>query len=105
MAISGVSAVGALAAQTVSAPPAAAATSPTFDQMLGQVVDDAVGAMQAGESAARRDAGVQGGRRRDGGAARLAAGAGDPRQGGIRLSGNLAHGDLTLFARNQELLA
>ncbi len=58
MAISGVSAVGALAAPPVSAPPAPTATGPTFDQMLGQVVDDAVGTMQAGESAAIQ--GVQG---------------------------------------------
>jgi flagellar hook-basal body complex protein FliE len=52
MAITGISAVGAIGAAPVSAASAPPATGPTFDQMMGQVVSDAVGTLQAGESAA-----------------------------------------------------
>ncbi len=67
MAISGISALGASVDQVALAPqgrttagPAgvAPASGPTFDQMLGQVVNDAVGTLQQGEAAAIQ--GVQG---------------------------------------------
>ncbi len=57
--VSGISALGASAVQSTAKPPAtvdggaaATASAPDFTQMLGQVVSDAVGTLQAGESAA-----------------------------------------------------
>ena len=59
MTINGISALGTSAVQSTIKPStsaegsaAATASSPDFGQMLSQVVSDAVGALQAGESAA-----------------------------------------------------
>jgi len=59
MTISGISALGTNAVQSTVRPPATtdvgavgATSGPDFGQMLGQVVRDAVGTLQAGESAA-----------------------------------------------------
>jgi flagellar hook-basal body complex protein FliE len=57
--VSGISALGTSAVQSTVRPPATAeagaastAPAPDFGQILGQVVSDAVGTLQAGESAA-----------------------------------------------------
>jgi flagellar hook-basal body complex protein FliE len=56
MAISGLSAIGATATKHIAEPPpvgAASATSqPTFTEMLGHVVNDAMDTLQAGEAVA-----------------------------------------------------
>ena len=59
MTVNGISALGASAFQPTIKPgasaeggPAVTSSSPDFGQMLSQVVSDAVGALQAGESAA-----------------------------------------------------
>ena len=63
--VSGISALGTSAVQSTVTPPAIAdagaastASVPDFGQMLGQVISDAVGTLQAGESAALQ--GLQG---------------------------------------------
>jgi len=57
--VNGISALRTSAVQSIAKPPAnadggaaAPAAAPDFAQMLGQVVNDAVGTLQAGESAA-----------------------------------------------------
>ena len=56
MAITGVSAIGSVAATTADRTPQTAASQtaggPSFEQMLGKVVNDAIGAVQNGEATA-----------------------------------------------------
>ena len=102
--IDGVSALGALGAgagPTAPAPPtAAAADGAELRAALGKTIGAAVDTLKAGEAVAIQGVEgaappMQGGRVGHGGAAVAAIGAGDPRQGGVRLAGRRADGDLT----------
>ena len=105
MAIDGVSAVGSIGksldvgATDAGTVATSSTQGPSFMDMLGQVVSDGIGTMQAGESAAIQ--GLQGAMQPYkvvdaimGAQRTLLLGPGDPRQGGLRLPGNLTYGDL-----------
>ena len=100
--IESVSGIGAASLSAgVRSPTSAAAPTegPSFDQALAQVIGSAVDTLQTGEAVAIQ--GVEGavgadeGRGvGDGGATFAPDRSCDPRQGGLRLSRDCAHGDL-----------
>ena len=102
MMIESVSGIGSASLSAgVRSPTAAAAPTqgPSFDQALAQVIGSAVDTLQTGEAVAIQ--GVEGAvspmkvvELGDGGATFAPDRSFDPRQGGLRLSRDCAHGDL-----------